>query len=49
MLAAERDEVHGEAVNIACGERTTLNEIVKDINRLLGHEHRAGVSGCASG
>ncbi len=36
MLAAERDEVHGEAVNIACGERTTLNEIVKDINRLLG-------------
>jgi UDP-glucose 4-epimerase len=36
MLAAEAPELHGEVVNIACGERTTLNAIVKDINTLLG-------------
>jgi UDP-glucose 4-epimerase len=36
MLAAEAKEVHGEVVNVACGQRTTLNEIVADINKLLG-------------
>jgi len=36
MRGAEVHEVHGEVVNVACGERTTLNAIVKDINRLLG-------------
>ena len=36
MLAAEAQELHGEVVNVACGERTTLNEIVADINKLLG-------------
>ncbi len=36
LLAAEAEQLHGQVVNIACGERTTLNEIVKDINRLLG-------------
>ncbi len=36
MLAAEAAELHGEVVNIACGERTTLNAIVKDVNTLLG-------------
>ena len=36
LLAAEAKELHGEVVNIACGERTTLNEIVADINKLLG-------------
>ncbi len=36
MLASEAPEVHGEVVNVACGERTTLNQIVADINTLLG-------------
>ncbi len=36
MLAAEAEEVHGEVVNIACGERVTLNAILGDINKLLG-------------
>lgn len=36
LLAAEVPTVRGEVVNIACGQRTTLNEIVRDINRLLG-------------
>jgi nucleoside-diphosphate-sugar epimerase len=36
LLATEAPEVHGEVVNIACGDRTTLNQIVADINKLLG-------------
>lgn len=36
MLAASAKQVCGEVVNVACGERTTLNAIVSDINRLLG-------------
>ncbi len=36
MLAAEAKEMHGEVVNVACGERTTLNQMVVDMNKLLG-------------
>ena len=36
LLAAEVPELHGEVVNVACGERTTLNQIVADLNKLLG-------------
>jgi nucleoside-diphosphate-sugar epimerase len=36
FLAADAAKTAGEVVNIACGERTTLNEIVGDLNRLLG-------------
>lgn len=36
MRGAEAPEVNGEVVNVACGERTTLNGIVADINKLLG-------------
>lgn len=36
LLAAEVGEIRGEVVNVACGERTTLNEIVADLNKLLG-------------
>jgi nucleoside-diphosphate-sugar epimerase len=36
LLALAAPEVHGEAVNIACGERTRLNEIVRLINAHLG-------------
>ncbi len=36
LLAASAAKTAGEAMNIACGERTTLNEIVAVINRSLG-------------
>jgi UDP-glucose 4-epimerase len=36
LLASEAPEVHGEVMNIACGQSTTLNQIVADINKLLG-------------
>ncbi|HXF44576.1 MAG TPA: SDR family oxidoreductase [Burkholderiaceae bacterium] len=35
-LAAEAARLGGEAVNIGCGERTTLNEIIRLINEHLG-------------
>lgn len=38
LLGATVERVAGEVVNIACGERTTLNEIVRVINRALGTE-----------
>ncbi|MBL8880497.1 MAG: SDR family oxidoreductase [Phycisphaerales bacterium] len=36
MLAAEAPGVQGETVNIACGQQTTLNQIVEMLNKLLG-------------
>ena len=36
QLAATAPGVRGEAVNIACGERTTLNEMITLINEQLG-------------
>ncbi len=40
LLAANAKELHGEVVNIACGQRTTLNQIVAEINQLLGTDLR---------
>lgn len=49
LLAAAAPHARGEAMNIACGERTTLNRIVELINRHLGTsvaaEYRAARSG----
>ncbi|MFO8014004.1 MAG: SDR family oxidoreductase [Phycisphaerae bacterium] len=36
LLAAEAEAVHGEVVNIGCGERTDLNTMVGIFNDLLG-------------
>jgi UDP-glucose 4-epimerase len=36
LLAASAPKVAGEVVNIACGERTTLNRIIELINQHLG-------------
>lgn len=38
LLAAKAPRVNGEAVNIACGERVTVNQIIAQINALLGKE-----------
>jgi nucleoside-diphosphate-sugar epimerase len=36
LLAAQAPEVHGEVVNIGCGQATDLNQMVRDFNDLLG-------------
>ncbi len=36
LLACETDNADGEAINIACGERTSLLDLLSEINRLLG-------------
>jgi len=36
LLAAEAEAVHGEVVNIGCGERTDLNTMVGVFNEVLG-------------
>lgn len=36
ILAARAAQVAGEVVNIGCGERTTLNAIITEINKALG-------------
>lgn len=36
MLAAKAPHTAGESVNIACGERVSVNQIIREINALLG-------------
>lgn len=36
LLAAKAKKVGGEVINIACGERITVNEIISLINQILG-------------
>lgn len=36
LLAADAAETHGEVLNIACGERVSVNQIIAAINKLLG-------------
>jgi len=36
LLAAAAPETHGEAVNIACGQAVTVNEMIRTINNVLG-------------
>ncbi len=36
LLAARAPRIKGEVVNIACGERVTVNQIISEINELLG-------------
>jgi nucleoside-diphosphate-sugar epimerase len=38
MLAAKAPKVQGEAVNIACGDRVSVNQIIAQINKLLGKQ-----------
>lgn len=38
LLACTAREAAGETINIACGERVTLNELVRMIGRLLGKD-----------
>jgi len=36
MLAAKAPKLSGEVINIACGERVSVNRIIAEINKLLG-------------
>ncbi len=36
LLAADAPQTHGEVLNIACGERISVNQIIGVINRVLG-------------
>lgn len=36
LLAAKAPKVSGEVVNVACGERVSVNQIISQINQLLG-------------
>lgn len=36
LLAATAPKVAGEVINVACGERVSVNQIITQINRLLG-------------
>jgi UDP-glucose 4-epimerase len=36
LLAAKAPKVAGQVVNVACGERVTVNQIIAQINQLLG-------------
>ena len=35
-LAMETDKTHGESVNVACGNAITVNQVIREIGRLLG-------------
>ncbi|MBP7935028.1 MAG: SDR family oxidoreductase [Phycisphaerae bacterium] len=37
LLAAHAAKTEGQVVNVACGERVTVNQIIAQINSLLGH------------
>ncbi len=40
LLAAKAPKTQGEAINVACGERVTVNQIIARINELLGKHVR---------
>jgi len=38
LLAMSAEHLHGEAINVACAERTSLNQLVKVLRKILGSE-----------
>lgn len=36
LLAMSAEHLHGEAINIACGERTSLNQLLSVLKKILG-------------
>jgi len=41
LLAAKIEHTHGESINLACGERISINDTIAKINRLLGKQIQA--------
>ena len=48
LLAAEAPGVSGQVYNIACGRRTSLLELVGQLNTLLGTDIKPDAHRCAS-
>jgi nucleoside-diphosphate-sugar epimerase len=40
LLALESPAINGEVINVACGRSLTINEVIKEINGLLGKNIR---------
>jgi len=40
MLAMDATETRGEVVNVACGGQITINQVIAEINRILGTDVR---------
>ena len=38
LLAMSADHLHGEVLNIACGERTSLNQLLEVLKGMVGSE-----------
>jgi nucleoside-diphosphate-sugar epimerase len=38
ILAAKADKLQGEVINVACGDRVSVNQIIEQINKLLGRQ-----------
>lgn len=38
LLAAEAGKTDGEVINVACGERVSVNAVIREINNLLGKD-----------
>jgi len=38
LLAMSAEHLHGEAINIACGKRSSLNELLNVLKRILESE-----------
>jgi UDP-glucose 4-epimerase len=36
MLAAQARELRGRTINVACGERVSVNDVIRRVNELLG-------------
>jgi UDP-glucose 4-epimerase len=45
LLAAEKDDVRGEILNIACGERYTLLKLLEELNDIIGTEIEPSFTG----
>jgi len=41
MLAIQADRTQGQAVNLACGDQVSVNQVIAAINRILGKNVRA--------
>jgi len=40
LLAARAPKLSGEVINVACGERVSVNQIIQEVNQLLGKSIR---------
>ena len=49
MLAAFTDEAAGQVFNVACGEKTSINQLAEAIAEIAGTSHEPGPRRCPRG